>query len=517
MSLTIHMNEDASVATVDFEDPPDWESFTIGDEVTSIHIVGADREQRFVEENFAHAAAVIRSQPNITTICFDSCSFAEGIWGCCTAAKRDSCLGSSFKFFCCTIDSLTASFLKLILKEACIKELAIYDCAIDERSAGMIMAGLRSNTSLTSFEYRPHEEVTSGASLTNGVSALLRHGNSRITHLTMFMPHENLYQLCDAVGWNKTLASIEIHITDLTDDSVTAITGMLRRIDGNKSLKKVVLDVDHIEYQSMAYLLNILSRRELLSSLELQSVEIQSTVSEIFLSELSWAKIQVTRLVLAGVTLVTSDGDELDIYSAMMVGIANNPHIQDLHLKYLNTEGKLQRLCESILQSNRGPPALGIDYIHSHGAMISGAMQQNTSVKKLTIDDLNPVGLVTFAQGLANMTGLRSLNFGNARTIHEYSKAFFEALQQSLEQNTTLQYLSICGMGAYTDEAKPFLPRIKFLLAWNRVGRDSLLRADVPSGLWAHILASSPVLDEKSLLHFFLSSEPDITAWSCRR
>jgi hypothetical protein len=141
-------------------------------------------------------------------------------------------------------------------------------------------------------------------------------------------------------------------------------------------------------------------------------------------------------------------------------------------------------------------------------------MQQNTSVKRLTIDDVDPVGLVTFAQGLANMTGLRHLNFGYEVTTHKYSKGFFAALQQSLEQNTTLQYLTICGMDNYTDEAKPFLPRIKFLLAWNRVGRESLLRADVPSGLWAHILASSPVLDETSLIHFFLTNVPDLTASS---
>jgi hypothetical protein len=199
----------------------------------------------------------------------------------------------------------------------------------------------------------------------------------------------------------------------------------------------------------------------------------------------------------------------------MMVGIANNPHIIELSLySQLHTEEKLQKLCEEILQSNRGPPTLSINEIGSLGAILSDAMQQNTSVNELAIGDLDPDGLVTFAQRLANMTGLRRLDFGHEETNHEYSKEFFHALQRSMEQNTTLQFLTICGMDAYTDEAKPFLPRINFLLAWNRVGRDYLMRANIPSGLWAHILASSPVLDETSLIHYFLTSVPDITASS---
>jgi hypothetical protein len=229
--------------------------------------------------------------------------------------------------------------------------------------------------------------------------------------------------------------------------------------------------------------------------------------------ELSWAKIKVTHFLVESFTL------DLDDFSAMMVGIANNPHINELSLySQLHTEEKLQKLCEEILQSNRGPPALNINKIGSLGAILSDAMQQNTSVKELTIADLDPDGLVTFAHGLANMTGLCCLDFGyEGQTDHEYSKEFFEALQQSLERNTTLELLTICGMDSYAEEAKPFLPRINFLLAWNRVGRESLLRVNVPSGLWAHILASSPVLDETSLIHFFLTSVPDITASSYLR
>jgi hypothetical protein len=512
MSLTIiHNNDDVSEMTVDFTAPPDWKTFKIAAEVTSIVVTNANRGLPFAEENFAQVASVIQSQQNITTIRFDNCSFAEGIWGCCTAAKRDDSL-VSLNFKCCTIDSLTASFLKVTLQQGSTDNLSFVDCAIDKVAAEMIMTGLRSNTSLKHFDYDPHERKVLGASLTSGVSALLRNSDSRITHLSMGMHHETLYQLCDAVGWNTTLASIEIRNVDLTDESVTAITGMLRRTDGDKALKKVTLVHCRIRYQCMAYLLNVLSRRQLLSDLVLRYVQIDTTVSEIYLSELSWAKMQVKMLVLDEVTC------DLDILSAMMVDVSNNPHIKGLLLfSQLDTEEKLQRLCETILQTNRGPPALGISKIGSHGAMISGAMQQNTSVKKLMIANLDPVGLVTFAEGLANMRGLRRLNFGYATTTHKYSKAFFKALQESLERNTTLQFLSIGGMDGYTEEAKPFLPRIKFLLAWNRVGRESLLRANVPSCLWAHILASSPVLDETSLIHFFLTSVPDITASSYLR
>jgi hypothetical protein len=385
---------------------------------------------------------------------------------------------------------------------------------VDVRSAEMIMAGLRSNKSLTSFEYcNQLEDEELGASLMSGVSTLLRNTDSTITHLSMGLQNKNLYRLCDDVGWNTTLTSIHIRNHYLTDESVTAITGLLRR---KNALKTINLEgVDFQDYKTMAYLLDALCRGELLTRFVLYDSAILSAPTDDAPPwlELIWAKMKVTNLHVANFAL------DLDDFSAMMVGIANNPHINELNLFYLRTEEKLQKLCEEILQSNRGPPTLRLNRIGSLGAILSDAMQQNTSVKNLAIGDLDPDGLVIFAQGLANMTGLRCLDFGYyGHTNHEYSKEFFEALQQSLEQNTTLKQLTICGMtDSYLVEAKPFLPRIKYLLAWNRVGRDSLLRAIAPSGLWAHILASSPVLHETSLIHFFLTSEPDITAsFGCR-
>jgi hypothetical protein len=95
MSLEIYSNDDASVATVDFADPPDWESFTIADEVTSMHVKNANREQPIVEENFAHAAYVIQSHRNITEITFDNCSLLK-VFGV-AASPQKATVGASFR------------------------------------------------------------------------------------------------------------------------------------------------------------------------------------------------------------------------------------------------------------------------------------------------------------------------------------------------------------------------------------------------------------------------------------
>jgi hypothetical protein len=52
-----------------------------------------------------------------------------------------------------------------------------------------------------------------------------------------------------------------------------------------------------------------------------------------------------------------------------------------------------------------------------------------------------------------------------------------------LFSNTIVKCLELCGIKDYANEAKPFLIKIEYCLAWNCVGRDSLLTADVPSGV----------------------------------
>jgi hypothetical protein len=144
--------------------------------------------------------------------------------------------------------------------------------------------------------------------------------------------------------------------------------------------------------------------------------------------------------------------------------------------------------------------------------MLTDALQQNTSLASFKMSDIDLPGLVTFAERLVDMDCLCELEIGRADRIQEYSMAFFAALLRSLERNTSLKFLVLYRMDDYAKVAKPFLPRIEYLLFLNRVGRHSLLRSDVPQGLWPRVFTSKPVSAKQDLIHFFLTEKPDIIA-----
>jgi hypothetical protein len=144
--------------------------------------------------------------------------------------------------------------------------------------------------------------------------------------------------------------------------------------------------------------------------------------------------------------------------------------------------------------------------------MVLSTVQQNPSLTTLRVSALQlPISLVAIAEGLADLDRLCVLQIGQPYIRCEYySRDFFAALLRSLEQNTTLKYLELWGMlDGDMDDAKPFLPMIDFFLSLNLVGHFSLLRADVPLGLWAHVLARKPILAQ-----FFLTNKPNIIVLS---
>jgi hypothetical protein len=169
---------------------------------------------------------------------------------------------------------------------------------------------------------------------------------------------------------------------------------------------------------------------------------------------------------------------------------------------------KIEKVCNVFLLQNLGPSELVMNRMGPHAAILTEALQQNTSLKALTIADLGVEGGVTFAQGLASMHGLRSVQFGYEGSTENYTKEFFQALQQSLEVNTNLWTIALDGIYADDPVAKPYLPRIRYLLATNRVGRQTLMSATIPTGIWAQILARSA--KDVDGIYFVLTGKPDI-------
>lgn len=124
--------------------------------------------------------------------------------------------------------------------------------------------------------------------------------------------------------------------------------------------------------------------------------------------------------------------------------------------------------------------------------MAGVVLREPTMLQVLSIDCFNAPGLMAFARGVASMPTLRKLTFGVFVT--EYTTAFFKALLQSLQINTTLWELNLEGLALENNKiADTFLPQVKYWLSLNKAGRGLLgyHDEDVALGLWLHVLARS--------------------------
>jgi hypothetical protein len=495
MSLIIESNIDAMLE-IDLEAPPEWDTFEIGPNVTSLMIMNGKNETPYVAEAFTRIAFAFGSNGKVASIHFEDCSYSTGLGICCALAKERGQL-CSLKLVKCTIDSFAASVLQEIFISGSLEKLLLQYCQIDEHNAELIMNGLWVNTSLKDFGYNAIDDEIPGASLTNGVLGMLA-ANTGITCLCMDVRDESIIQLCKAVAFSTSLKEFKISNRNLGLDCVTSILWMLK---DNKALQELTLHFSTLSHTSMGHFINQLSQTKLLKTLNFIDMEVYPPDDPSQLMGFSWADLKVENLCLAGMPF------DLDALSSMMDDIVNNPNIERLDLSgVLDTAEKYEILIEVFLEPNRGPRELIIDEVGPHAAALCDALQHNTSVTTLTISDCESPGLVTFARGLANMNGLEELHIKTFYGAHEYSKEFFSELRQSLEeQNTSLKVLGIRAMNSYAEVAEPFLPKIKYFLALNRVGRDSLMIGDVPFGIWALVFSSLSV-EEVNLVQYFLTN-----------
>ncbi len=257
-------------------------------------------------------------------------------------------------------------------------------------------------------------------------------------------------------------------------------------------------------------LVDQLSKYIALDSLNFQYCKIIQPVGKPSL-ELRWRDVQVSKLSLTE-TKFCAQSTSTTLFDELVT----NNKIQKLGLyRVLDRDNDFQGLCNMIRSENHCPSILTLQAGQYPAATIIESLQHATKLKELTIAGLDKVGMILFVQGLENMTSLRSLRLGFQNNDNHYSEEFFKSLLDSLELNTTLWSLSLRGIDSDDAMAKAYLPRIRYLLSINRVGRTSLLTADAPVGVWPRVMARCAT--DPDGLFFSLTGKPDILAVPSRK
>ncbi len=306
-----------------------------------------------------------------------------------------------------------------------------------------------------------------------------------------------MWDLCRAASCNSTLQSFGTHHFGVMEQSSTG--ALIMMCHDILSLKEVTFHDSILAKDAMEFVVERLSNKHItLNKLSLDSVKFEPNNPSCNFSDL-----QVKHLVLN-----MEEIDE-DFWIPFIDDVAKNPVIEHLYLdSSLLLDEEFESMCDVFLLQNKGPARLSICNVDVRAPMITRALQQNSSVKELSIGDFDMYGLHIFAQGLADMCGLCRLTFGYENESDNYTEEFFKALHQSLELNTTIQTLSLRDVAPDNILFQPYLRKIRYLIALNRVGRNSMMTATVPVGIWAHVLARSS--DETDGIYFVLSGKPDI-------
>jgi hypothetical protein len=502
-------------------DPPDWNALQ---QTPTIHLIVIYGISRYVnqEDLIARLAQNIRQHGGIRTIDFMSCQIDDELvqlWDAMIGNQGDQetpvC---SLIFYGCRIKRRAAETLQLLLQRDIIKELGFLKCDFDVSAGPIMEMALRNNQSLRGFGFNFHTydedvPVTVYTHIEKGFRGML-HINQNLVKLVWRFEynddgHDILWELSNRAANNiGALQSLEIVNSTIDLRMVQSIIRMGLLMHSFREISFVMCEIypdalkAFIEALSRPYQTNPRFDKV---KLELVTVIANDDINPPFTT--SCERLQVQHL-----SLVHTNFDP-DTLVRTMTELANNPSIQSLDLRGVLRDYNLnyyQTLCDVFLRSNRGPSKLILDLNQvvldqSSIAMFVQVLQQNTSVKSLTIREISGPDLVTFAQGLAHMHGLYRLALGSI-DVETLAERFCQALQQSLEHNNTLCKLSMTSIHV---NARRYLPRIRYLLATNLVGRHVLMRTpNVPLGLWAHVLARSS--KEADGIYFALTEMPDI-------
>jgi hypothetical protein len=511
--LFINNDEDkATTLHVNLLEPPIWEDFVLKPTVKRLKIQGDEDRDIDTTDVMLQLFVALQSHNGIESFGFHQCEIKDlghlAYWW--TAKMRewngvnDQTPLLTLTFENCDIENAAATAISFILRAGCIGDISFTDCHFVYDCAEIIEEGLKGNQSLTKVHFQLNE-TDGSASLMNGVLAMLG-TNQKILKLGLDMRNGpkcwDIYRSTEA---STTLQSLQLYNTQLDVPAVLAVMKMCQDI---KSLKEV--SFKHCDFTSsgIQFLIEQLSKRVALDDLDIELCKLTKPFTVPLV--LRWRRVQVTNFHLAG----TQFGQEP--MSSSFGEIAANNNVQCLDLsRVMDRDEDFQRMCDTMISGNSGPSSLVVQQVQHCSAMLVEALRQSTKLTSLTFAKMDEAGMILFAQGLAQMSSLRQLFIGFQDMDNHYSEEFFKSLRDSLEVNTTLWSLSLRGIDSDNAMAKAYLPRVRYLLAINRVGRSSLFTANVPVGIWSHILARCPS-DPDGIL-FVLTGKPELLARPTRK
>ena len=443
-------------------------------------------------------ALAINFCPRVTKISFVNCvvNNLESLY-LAVAEKGEL---ASLQFRSCQFSGDAASTLQAALLSNTIGALVFDRCKFEEGSCEIIASGVRQNNTLKrlyfidlkySASMHLNDSLRETFSCTSLVELGLMLGRTRSkTDGSIFRCMEPLQRL--------TKLSLNCSRIDLQ-----SMKGLMQLSSAVNSLTTLVFSAS-IDQNAMEFMVMTLSTNNIIDNLNLEHVRLANGRNfNVSCGSLHVQKLNLSDLCFDGPSFVQT-----------MEQMADNQFIQSLHCPNLEEE-EVEKICDVFLRPNRGPSELVLKDFHEFDFMIIDELRRNMSVQSLTVRLLEPEELTSFARGLTHMS-LRKLTFGCRNGSYlEYTKDFFEALQQSMEHNRTLSYLTLYSLHADNEYAKQYLPLIRYNLTLNRVGRHSLIDAHVPVGIWPHILAHTS--NEADGIYFVLTGKPELVTPSRKR
>jgi hypothetical protein len=491
-SLTIVYDYDSSKTfDVDVNEQLDWFFLKLQSTVTLVRVNGNRVNPSDIGDFVMHLAVAVKPHPGITDIHFKDCRIGD--LSALYAVKSDQLM--TYKFTRCWFEPLAGKTMLSMLDRNSVGKLAFEGCTFDAHVANSISNGLSCNESLRTFEYVDDLD-SPPTDILNGVKDMLN-TSGNILKLVLAIKDPKDWDKFREANRNKSLECLEIRGTCLELHGMEAILVKCFRM---KSLKELKIVGGTMTYQALAFLVETLNENEILDTLILKSINI-GTDWCIACGDMKLRKLSIASL-------------NFDIYNwnLTLEGMLNNNFLQCLEIGHVLPATAIPQLFDA-LATNRGPSHLIINVLGPHRDMLIETLQRNTRITTLAIPCLEETDLVPFAQGLALMQGLRKLDihYSADMDLAENTEEFFSALAQSLEVNTTLETLILRHV-----VASRHFSRIRYLLAINRMGRNSLI-ADptIPAGLWPHVLGRSS--KEADGIYFVLTGKPEIVKTKSRK
>jgi hypothetical protein len=513
--LLINNDEDkATTLHVNLTEPPVWEDFELQQSLKVLKIRGDEDCNIDTTKEMLKLFVAVLPHSNIESIEFHVCEIKNlGNIAQWWAAKvrelngvtdQKSLLRLSFENS--DIDSGEATALNFMLEAGYIGEISVTECDFDNDGSAGIVKGLKANQSLRKVHFKVDDEYHR-ASLVSGVLEMVRKNKNILTLSLDLVNGPSCWDVYRSVEGSTSLQSLQLNGAELDVSDVGALMKVCQVV---KSMKEISFKGCEFTQSGIQFLMDELSKHVALNHMRFENCQILEPYSAPF--ELRWRDVQVISFEQVGALV----GQES--LSSFFGGIADNNNIQSLDLSCIlaNRDQDFQSMCDTLISGNSGPTTLTMQELIQHRApVIIEALQHATKLTELTIAQMDEDGMVSFAQGLTHMSSLRQLNIGFQGIDNHYSEEFFKSLCDSLEINTTLWSLSLRGIDSDNVMAKAYLPRIRYLLAINRVGRSSLLTANVPVGVWANVLARCP--KDPDGIFFVLTGKPDLLARPSRK